>query len=326
MKSKTTRLAIVDMGTNTFHLLVFEANQYGHFQIINKSKSAVKLGEGGIQKGYIEHAPFQRAMRTLERFKRLTRFFKCESVFVFATSAVRKASNQAEFLGEIKSSFDWEVEILDGNKEADFIYQGVKKAINLDSNAQVIMDIGGGSVEFCIADETGVLWKRSHEIGVSWLLQTYPPSDPITKSEIDKLESFFKSELPELIVKCKEFNVKSLIGSSGSFDTFAELIAFKYYSSTILKNKVSFDFKMEDFHKIADFLIASTLEERNHTKGILKMRLEMIVIAAILTRWVVKNCEITAMQLSTYALKEGLMDYSVQQFLAKPSMTIPGEQ
>ena len=192
------RIAIIDLGTNTFNLLICDKKSESQ-KTIFKNKIAVKLGEGGIDKGIIAHAPYQRGIKALEDHLNTIKEYDVDKVRAFATSAIRSTKNGGDFVSEVFEKLALKIEVIDGDKEAELIYQGVRKAIPFDLDYKLIMDIGGGSTEFIIANAEGVQWKKSYQLGVSRLKELFKPKDPITQEEIHMIEHHLKSELKDLI-------------------------------------------------------------------------------------------------------------------------------
>ena len=300
-------IAIIDLGTNTFNLLIVEVFDDNSYKQISKTKLEVKLGEGGINRNFITPLAFERGMNALREHKRSIEKYKAEKIIAFATSAIRSSSNGAEFIRKVKRDIDLEVKILSGEQEAEFIYYGVRQALDLRSEATLIMDIGGGSNEFIIANNSEIFWKQSLDLGAARLLEKFNPSDPITLEELKRIEDHLRLTLFPLFYALEKYPVKELIGSSGSFETFAEMIAYKKYTPEILKGKTEYIFDINDFHDIYQQIIKSTTKERLHTKGLIKMRVDMIVISGIFVNFILSSFNIKKMRLSTYALKEGVL-------------------
>ena len=302
------RIAIIDLGTNTFNLLICDKKDESE-KIIFKNKIAVKLGEGGIDKGIIADAPYQRGIKALEDHLNTIKKYEVDKHRAFATSAIRSTKNGSDFVREVFEKLALKIEVIDGDKEAELIYQGVKKAILFDLDYKLIMDIGGGSTEFIIANAKGVQWKKSYQLGVSRLKELFKPKDPITFEEIQTIEYHLKSELKDLIENIQTFTCKTLIGSSGSFDTLVEMIGFKFNNLELKNKKPSCDIHLEHYKWAQNFLIQSTLSERLNTKGIVTMRADMIVLSVIFINFILREFNIKEMISSKYALKEGAMQY-----------------
>lgn len=301
------RIAILDLGTNTFHLLITSVSKTGVWKKVFKSKSVVKLGEGAIHHNEIAPLPFKRGIRALEHYKKIIDIHKPEKVLAFATSAIRSATNGQEFVEMAKQKTGIGITVISGDKEAELIYFGVRQCIPLGKEPVLIMDIGGGSTEFIIADQTKIFWKHSFNIGAARLLEMFKPSDPILPAEIKKLESFLSKELSILIDAVEKFKPDQLIGSSGSFDTFAEMIGYRFHNRNVISDKNSYTFNLDEYLKLHEILLFSTIEQRKKMKGLVKMRVDMIVLATICTSLVLRKTGIRKMMLSKYALKEGAL-------------------
>lgn len=216
------KIGVIDLGTNTFHLLIAELNTTG-FKTVFKEKTTVKIGQGGISAGFITHDAFERAITAMDNFKNIIEEYRIKRVYATATSAVRNASNGKLMVETIKARTGIEVKIIDGDQEANYIYQGVNAALNLGSDTSMIMDIGGGSVEFIICNDYEILWKKSFEIGAQRLLDKFHAQDPMPSSSRKKLYEYLEQNLKPLSKAIKEFQPKILVGCSGTFDTLCEI-------------------------------------------------------------------------------------------------------
>ena len=301
------KIAVLDLGTNTFHLLIVNVKSDGSFKKIFKSKIAVKLGEGSINEKIIAEIPFQRGINALKHYSEILAGYRPEKIVAYATSAIRSAKNGKKFIAAVKKKTGLSVQIISGAKEAELIYYGVRGSINMSDEKQLIMDIGGGSTEFIIANRNKIFWKKSFDIGASRLLDRFKPSDPIKSTEIKKLESYLSKILVPVDKALKKFPVRSLVGSSGSFDTFAEMIGWKYYRKDVLKNTETYFFNMKEYISLYKMLLESTTAERMKMKGLIKMRVDMIVLAAICTTLVLRKYNLKEMYVSKSALKEGAL-------------------
>ncbi|HET6991923.1 MAG TPA: phosphatase [Bacteroidia bacterium] len=301
------RIAVIDLGTNTFNLLVAESRVGADFQTLYNEKLPVKLGEGGINKGFITEAAFQRGIEAMENYASTIRQWHAERTLAFATSAVRNASNGKEFVDEVKRRTGIEIQVIDGAKEAEFISIGVRQAVRLSEKPSLIIDIGGGSTEFIIVDDKSVLWKQSFEIGASRLMQRFEPSDPVNADEKKVIVDYLIHELKPLWEASKKFNVTELIGASGSFESLAELVNMRFHSLPGLSNKTECEFNLDQCAIIHAAILSSTRAERLKMKGLVAMRVDLIVVSAILVETVLNELSISKMRYSSYSLKEGVL-------------------
>ena len=296
---------IIDMGTNTFHLLI-AAQEEGRIKYIYRERVAVKIGMGGINQGIITDEAMTRALDCLKLFKQTLDEFEVKQVFAFGTSALRNANNATVLTEKIKEATGLEVSIISGDQEAAYIFEGVRQALHLGEDTSLVMDIGGGSVEFIIGNNQEVFWKRSFEVGGQRLLEKFHKTDPITKNEMESLYAYFDESLIELQVALQKFQPKVLVGSSGTFDTLSDIYC---------KNKgidKNFDdpetpLSVEGFHEIFDELIHKNREARLSVPGMISMRVDMIVVVCCLINWLLKTYPMNRVRVSTYALKEGAL-------------------
>ncbi len=293
--------AIIDLGTNTFHLMIFEGEN-----VLFKTSIASKIGQGGINQGIITEDGIQRALNVLNIFKeKLFEFeINTENVFAFGTSAIRNASNQSEFVERVKKETDINIKVIDGDKEAELIYKGVSQAVKIDKNA-LIIDIGGGSVEFILCNPEKILWKRSFEIGGQRLMERFMKKDKISQTEMSRLDEYLRQELLPLTNAVHQYQPEVLVGSSGSFDTLNDMLYWKNTGSFAPTDIVGFDYPISEFWKAFEQLVFANHEERMNIGGMIPLRVDMIVVAVCLIKFVLQTYSINEIKISNYALKEG---------------------
>ena len=297
-------IAILDFGTNTFNLLIAERQGRG-FNILYTGKQPVKLGRGGIQANFITPAAFERGFTAIQNHMETLRSFEVEEIRAFATSAIRNAGNGKDFVEQVYKKFGFQVRIIQGDREAELIYNGVRQAIRLTGQKVMILDIGGGSNEFIICNRDGIIWKRSFELGMARILELFNPSDPINEEEIKAIESYLKQELAPLFEAVRIEKPAALIGASGSFDTFFALMKDRFGLSE--EGKHGRELPIKAYHKLHKLLLQSTLRERKVMPGMEPVRVEMIVSAAIFVSFVLRECGINQLYHSEFALKEGVI-------------------
>ena len=303
------KVAVLDLGTNTFHLLIAEVHPDKSFRKLFRSKVTVKLGEGAIHEKYIAPVPFRRGIRALKHYAGVLKRYKPQHVFAFATSGIRSARNGKDFVETAKRETGIDITVISGSREAELICYGVRECVTLDEKPVLIVDIGGGSTEFIIANRDTIFFMQSFDIGASRLLETFRPSDPIKPIEIKKIESYVWKTLLPVRKALKKFPAQTLVGSSGSFDTLAEMIGWKFYRRDVLKGVNSYRFSLDDYSKIHLAILSSTTRQRRRMKGLVKMRVDMIVLASICTDLVLKKFRMKEMVVSKFALKEGALWY-----------------
>lgn len=300
-------IAIIDLGTNTFHLLLAQSDGKD-YRIIHREKQAVKLGAGGITKNLITEDALKRAVDTLTTFKTKAGLHSVKTIFAFGTSALRNATNSNEVIGRIQLATGIDVTIISGEKEAEFIYMGIRSALKLGNSKSLIMDIGGGSVEFIIGNEDEIFWKKSFEIGGQRLLEQFQKSDPIAQEEIHELDNYFASSLQDLFDAIRQHKPKTLIGSSGTFDTLSDIYCIQ---ENIPRHEDQPELPLTHaaFYSINTELITKNRVQRLAIPGMIDMRVDMIVVACCLIRFMLDKHEFNTIRVSSYSLKEGVLAY-----------------
>ena len=182
------RYAVIDLGTNTFHLLVAEQQADNNFKELYRKRFFVKLAEEGIET--IGKASLKRGLAALQHFRQVISELQVDKVKAIGTAALRTASNGPAFIKQVKEELDLSIELITGNQEAAYIHQGVAMAVPFQANNYLLMDIGGGSVEFIIANKDKVHWAQSFPIGVGVLFKNFHQHEPILSTEITATKSF----------------------------------------------------------------------------------------------------------------------------------------
>lgn len=307
------KIAVIDLGTNTFKLLIADISRKGITPLF-KDKIPVKLGEGGINNNEISHAPFLRGLNAMKFHKQNIDKFKVSKTYAFATSAIRSAKNGKKLVKKIKAETGIDVKIISGKKEAELIYYGVRQAHAMGKKRHLVMDIGGGSTEFVICNDKKIFWKHSFDLGAARLLERINPSEPITPDEIKELNQYLKKELKPLFAALKEYPTDILVGSSGSFDSLAEMIYHRFHTPENPLVKTDYSFNRDYVDQMYHQIVTSNYEQRIKIKGLAPMRVEMIVVAIVFVKFILEKLKMSEMVLSSYSLKEGIL-YKIQQDL-----------
>lgn len=297
-------VAIIDLGTNTFHLLVARLSQ-GRCEILLRERLPVKIGMGGINQGMITTDAINRALAGMQEFRRLLTPFGVGKIKALGTSALRNAGNGELVVRQIGEHTGIKVEIISGDREAEYIYKGVRAAVLLGSEKSLILDIGGGSVEFIIGNASSIFWKQSVEIGAQRLLEEFQKHDPIASHEIKNLDTHFEVKLKDVLHAIKTRNPVALVGSSGTFDTLSEIFCLKSWQKFSATPEIPLTF--HGFYDIYHELISRNRQQRMKIPGMIEMRVDMIVVASCLIRFLLEHHHFENIRVSTYSMKEGVL-------------------
>ncbi len=299
------RIAIIDLGTNTFHLLIAERHDR-QSKILHREKVAVKLGMGGINNGTITDEAVERGLKCLINFAGLLQKWQVTKSIGFGTSALRSARNGKDVLELFQRKTGMNLKLISGDQEAEYIYYGVRTALDLGQEKSLIVDIGGGSVEFIIADGEKIFWKKSFEIGAQRLLELFHRHDPILAEEVGLLETYILDKLKPLAEVVPLFHIRTLAGSSGTFDTLSEIHCIRR-SINITPDSPETPLTLSDFFVIHSELISKSRAERMQIPGMIEMRVDMIVVASCLVKYLIDTFSLQRIRVSSYSLKEGVL-------------------
>lgn len=292
------KVAVIDLGTNTFNLLIATVTA-NTFHTLYYDKTGVALGMGGINDQTLAGDAIDRALEALQAFKAKCGAFNVDEIRAFGTSAIRDAKNGDEFCKLVENKTGITIQVISGLEEAELIYQGVKWSYDYAQPA-IIMDIGGGSTEFILADKDGVQKAISLNIGVSRIYQQLKLSDPISKEDIQTIENWLEEHAEG---KLNGIQCDILIGSSGTFETLHEV----YFKQSFPETQGCIPMSADELMEVLDHIIQSTYEERKQNPFIIPIRQIMIPIASVKINWVLKKLGIKQLLISPCSLKEGAL-------------------
>lgn len=297
------KVAVIDIGTNTFNLLVASRPADSKLIVHYEEDMAVGLGKGGIEKGGIAPDAFARGLAALKVFHEKALSLGAERVQGFGTSALRNARNGADFVQQAKAACGVEVSVIPGDEEAGLILDGVRQAVAFGSKPMLVMDIGGGSIEFILATDRSLMWKRSFELGTTRMLERFRPEDPLTLEQHFRIAAHLDAQLEPLWAVMERHWPRILVGSAGSFDSLTTMVA-ALQGRRVTSDTITMDYSTHVFDELKEQLLTMPRAERRQVKGLPEYRVDTILPALIATERVIAR-GIDAIRWSRYSLKEG---------------------
>jgi exopolyphosphatase/guanosine-5'-triphosphate,3'-diphosphate pyrophosphatase len=295
--------AIIDLGTNTFNLLIFEQGTVG-LRVVHSVELPVFLGRNGIEKGIIAEDAFQRGLDALRRHTATAHEHGAQHITGFGTSMLRIARNAGEFVRRAQEEFGIAIAVIPGDEEAGLILDGVRQAVPMDDSPALIMDIGGGSTEFIIATAGALLWKRSFEVGVTRLRDRIPISDPMTVDEELRIGAHLDEQLAPLYAELRRHRPMRLIGCSGSFDSLARMMAAQQ-GVALSQEEHTKDFPIAELDALHTTLRHMDRAQRLRVPGLPEHRVDTLPYALVQIGRVLAANRFSTVSWSRYALKEG---------------------
>ncbi len=303
------RIAVIDCGTNTFHLLIADVQADGSYELLYRERQYVYLGEEGLDQ--LGETPQRRGLQVLEAFHQKMAELKVDRWRVVGTEALRRARNASAFIAAVAQRTGLHIEVISGDEEARLIHLGVMQAVPPFEGKALIMDVGGGSVEFIISDVAQVHWASSFPIGVQVLYSEFQRNDPISQGDILALHMHLDRVLEPLHLALRQHHTPLLIGASGSFEVIESMLHLQKPNPNY--GLVSIEAYQQLYRKI----IAASFEERLRMPGLPPERAKLIVVAFVLIDYVVRKAGINQIIPSAFALKEGVLYEMARDFTQK---------
>ncbi len=297
--SSVQRIAVIDMGTNTFNLLIAE-NKENRVHFLHRDKVGVAFGDQVHQTGEISKDALNRAVDALEHFKIQASGYDCRSIFSVSTAVMRDAKNNAFVIEKIHDQTGIEVELISGEQEAYWIAQAALMDMNLSDDA-LILDIGGGSVEFIFTRGKEMQRTASFPLGLTRLLHLRDWSDPLNTTDIAMLHTHFEAT-------CGMFLGNNpcpvLVGTAGIFETLVQEINQK------ITFNVNEELNLPHLFELLNIWMQSSSAEREKREDILPVRRKTLHFGAVFLLWLIERLEVQKILASPYSLAEGLaVDY-----------------
>ncbi|WBL24812.1 Ppx/GppA phosphatase family protein [Zunongwangia sp. HGR-M22] len=301
----TKRIAAVDLGTNSFHAVLVDIYPDGSFRTVNKLKEMVSLAEKGMEDRLSREA-MDRGLEALKHIKFLCASHDVEQILAYATSAIREAKNGGDFIKEVADEVGIIVRAISGKMEAEMIGLAIKHSVVIEEEMVLMADIGGGSVEFIIGNQNEFIYYNSLKLGVARMAAAFIDADPIHKKTIKNLEDHFEKELAEVLKLAKKHNVKTIIGSSGTMENIAEMVA-KRNDITAKRTLNELTFDSASFLDLYNDFIKLDKKGRLEEKGLEEKRVDIINPGMILLKFLIEQFSIENIKISEGALREGMI-------------------
>ncbi|WP_424493612.1 HD domain-containing protein [Salinimicrobium sp. GXAS 041] len=301
----TKRIAAIDLGTNSFHAVMVDIYPDGSFRTIDKLKEMVILAETGMD-NHLSEAAMDRGVEALKRIKFLCDSHQVEQILAYATSAIREADNGGDFIQRTIDEVGIKARAISGKMEAELIGLAVRHSIALNQENVLMVDIGGGSVEFILGNRENFKYVTSLKLGVARMAANFVKEDPISKEEKKALKKHFEKELKELREVLQKYPVKTMIGSSGTMENIASMIANRnsISSSRSLNELVFSSTEFDSFYKK---FIKLNKKERTKEKALEEKRVDIINPGMVLLKYLVEEFHIENVKISEAALRDGMI-------------------
>jgi exopolyphosphatase/guanosine-5'-triphosphate,3'-diphosphate pyrophosphatase len=307
------RLAAIDIGTNSFHLIIVEVDTgTGKFNILGREKESVRLGSGSSDMKYLSEDAMTRGIDALKKFSALADSAGAP-VRAIATSAVREALNQGTFIQRARIEAGIRIEVASGVEEARYIYLGILQSLPVFDKNILLVDIGGGSTEFLIAEQRNIAYDNSLKLGSIRLTQRFFKDGQTEAKQVKACRQYIRGFMQHVIRESRKHTFDIAVGSSGTILNIASIISFKRGGAADLKLN-NFTFTKDELGGVVDDILeAKTLKQRYKIPGLDEDRADIITAGALIVEQIFKELKIKEMTVSEYSLREGIIFDTIEK-------------
>ena len=313
------RVAAIDIGSNSIRQIVADVSSDGTIQVVDEMKAAPRLAAGLHATGALADTSIRAAIEAVDRMATLARQLGAQRIDSVATSAVRDASNAAEFLAAINKSSGLKVRVLDGEEEARLSFRSAVAHFDMGTGRTVVIDIGGGSLELALSAEGVIEHLVSLPYGAIRLTEDFL-ADGATPGRVRRLRRAVRDGLREQISR-RDWRGAQLIGSGGTFTNLAGMYLARQNLLTA-RSVHGARIPRSDLEHILDMLAGMTPEERREIPGLNPERADIIVAGITVAAEVLRRIKGRDIVVSRYGIREGLL---LEAARVTPTIADPGE-
>jgi exopolyphosphatase/guanosine-5'-triphosphate,3'-diphosphate pyrophosphatase len=313
------RIAAIDIGTNSIHMVIAEATHADTFSLLDREREVVQIGRGSFASGRLRRDAMQRTADALARFVQLARRHAVDRILCTATAAVREARNGGDFLKLARHAAGVAPRVIPSEEEGRLIHLAVQAALKLPERPALIVDIGGGSMQLVHVNGAQLLKVIGVPLGALRLTETQIEHDPPTDEELEELRRVARKQLRKALDELGGPAPEVIYGSSGSIHALAELAHVEQHGRELpqLNGHV---LELDALANLARRLERMSDEQRSALPGIDEARAEILVAGAIVLEQVLRLTDAKSITLSDYGVREGL----VTDWLARHAHELSG--
>jgi exopolyphosphatase/guanosine-5'-triphosphate,3'-diphosphate pyrophosphatase len=303
------RIAAIDIGTNSVHMIVVQVRPDLSFEVIDREKEMVRLGAGGLGGRALTAEAMNNALQALSKFRRLADSHRVDEICAAATSATREAENGGEFLAAIERHTGIRAQVISGQEEAQLIHRAALYGVEAGDRDAVVIDIGGGSVEITLGSAQSVQLSRSFKLGVIRLTERFITSDPLSGRDERKLVRHIVDELGAYLAEIAAAGYKRVIGTSGTILSLGAMAwaADRGRSPAEVRNlRIS----SKALHRLRKSIVDQDINQRLKLPALDPRRVDLVVAGSVLVDTILRELGAEELTLCDFALREGLvLDY-----------------
>ncbi len=304
-----SKLGVVDIGTNSIHMVLAEIETDLSYKVCDRFKDMVRLGDGTFTSRSLSVAAMDRGVEAIRNLTTLARNKGFDRIVAAATSAVREAKNGGEFLQLVEEHTGLEVQVITGKEEARLIYLGVRNSMELAETPSLIADVGGGSVEVIACNRKHMFFGRSLKLGTIRLKDLCLKQDPPTKGMVRELEKTINTGLDVGLKSSRDFKFSSVVATSGTAGNLTEIIYLRRTGKPVPQLNLA-TIELDEIRSVEAELVQGDMKQRLAIPGLDPKRVDTLLPGTIFFRCLLEQAGHTTLTISDKALREGLIyDY-----------------
>jgi exopolyphosphatase / guanosine-5'-triphosphate,3'-diphosphate pyrophosphatase len=299
------RLAAIDIGTNSIHMIVVRVRPDLSFEVIDREKDMVRLGAGGLDGRNLTPTAMASALLTLSKFRRLAESHGVDEILAVATSATREAENGGDFMADVAARTGIRIRVISGAEEARLIHLAAGYGVDIGATTAVVIDIGGGSVEVTLGSATELALAHSFKLGAIRLTEAFVTSDPLAPRDERRLVQHVGQEIGGFLDTIVSRGFDRVIGTSGTILSLGAMAAAAegQRADEVRNRRVS----ARTLHRLRKQLVAGTMQVRLRLPGMDPRRADLAPAGAVLFDTMLRRLGATEFTLCDLALREGLI-------------------
>lgn len=312
--SKLRVAAFLDLGTNSARLLVVRFNTNRSYTVLSQQKEVVRLGEGEFDEQTLQPKAIQRTLYVCHHFVDIARSMGARDIIAVATSAVREAANQIDFVEQFRKETHLNLHVISGREEARLIYLGISRAIHLDKHKALFLDIGGGSTEIIVGDQWNYQYLDSLKLGAIRLSSQFLKDrieKPLSAARYHTLKEHIRSVAVRTLQNLRRYDLVRVVGSSGTIMNLGDITCRRFLNRRLRPNDV---ISLSQLKKVIRMLRELPLDERREVPGINPDRADIIIGGAAILETLMQELDLNEICISDRSLRDGLLeDYLARQ-------------
>jgi len=303
------RIAALDLGSNSFHLLVADVHLDGTFTAVAREKEMLRLGDDVARHGRIPEPTADRAIAAIRRLCQLAGALGAREIVAKATSAIRTAENGPQLIDRIEAETGVEVEVINGNEEARLVFAAVRASVVLEPAPAFCLDVGGGSVEVMVGDAAGLRWAASLPLGVGRLTAECVHDDPPSKDDRKRLDSRIRGGLEPLVEEVRSRFPRMAVGTSGTLNDLVRMaVALRSGEATLPASTNALRATRAELEALHLRILTAKTSERRRMPGLEEpRRAELLPAGSSLLVTALDLFDLDGLTVSDWALREGIV-------------------